>query len=149
MGLRTPLFAEHERLKARIVPFGGWDMPLHYGSQIEEHHAVRREAGIFDVSHMRRWTWRARRPRTSCAACWPTTWPGSRPAARRSTVACSTPQGGVVDDLIVYLRDAPAAPPAIALVVNAGTADKDLAWMRRSAPGASTLRIDRRGPTWP
>ena len=53
MGLQTPLFAEHGRLKARIVPFGGWDMPLHYGSQIEEHHAVRRDAGLFDVSHMR------------------------------------------------------------------------------------------------
>ncbi|MFZ0791307.1 MAG: glycine cleavage system aminomethyltransferase GcvT, partial [Chromatiaceae bacterium] len=53
MGLQTPLFHEHERLGARIVPFGGWDMPLHYGSQIEEHHAVRRSAGMFDVSHMR------------------------------------------------------------------------------------------------
>ena len=53
MGHRTPLFAEHQRLGARIVPFGGWDMPLHYGSQIEEHLAVRAGAGIFDVSHMR------------------------------------------------------------------------------------------------
>src|SRR5690606_32721816 len=52
MGLRTPLYDSHLAAGARMVDFGGWDMPLHYGSQIEEHHQVRREAGIFDVSHM-------------------------------------------------------------------------------------------------
>src|SRR5271169_6285739 len=53
MGLKTPLYDVHVRQVAKIVDFGGWDMPLHYGSQIEEHHAVRRDAGVFDVSHMR------------------------------------------------------------------------------------------------
>ena len=52
MSKRTPLYDRHVAAGAQIVPFGGWDMPLHYGSQIEEHHAVRRHAGIFDVSHM-------------------------------------------------------------------------------------------------
>ncbi|MBT7371424.1 MAG: glycine cleavage system protein T, partial [Gammaproteobacteria bacterium] len=52
MGKRTPLFHRHEGLGAKIVDFGGWDMPIHYGSQIEEHHAVRGNAGVFDVSHM-------------------------------------------------------------------------------------------------
>src|SRR5208283_5172194 len=52
MGRKTPLYDSHTRLGAKIVDFGGWDMPLHYGSQIEEHHAVRRAAGMFDVSHM-------------------------------------------------------------------------------------------------
>ena len=52
MGLTTPLFSKHVAIDARIVDFGGWDMPLHYGSQIEEHHAVRNHAGAFDVSHM-------------------------------------------------------------------------------------------------
>ena len=52
MGLKTPLYDTHVRESAKIVDFGGWDMPLHYGSQIEEHHAVRRDAGMFDVSHM-------------------------------------------------------------------------------------------------
>ena len=52
MGLRTALFDRHAALGARMVEFGGWDMPVHYGSQIEEHHAVRRHAGVFDVSHM-------------------------------------------------------------------------------------------------
>ena len=52
MGLKTPLYARHVTLGARMVDFGGWDMPVNYGSQIEEHHAVRRDAGMFDVSHM-------------------------------------------------------------------------------------------------
>ena len=52
MGSKTPLYDKHVEAGARIVDFGGWDMPLHYGSQKEEHHAVRRNAGIFDVSHM-------------------------------------------------------------------------------------------------
>ena len=52
MGLRTPLYDTHVAAGARIVDFGGWDMPVNYGSQIEEHHAVRRDAGMFDVSHM-------------------------------------------------------------------------------------------------
>jgi len=52
MGSQTPLYACHTSAGARIVDFGGWDMPLHYGSQLEEHHVVRRHAGIFDVSHM-------------------------------------------------------------------------------------------------
>ena len=52
MGLKTPLYDNHVDANARIVDFGGWDMPLHYGSQKEEHHAVRKNAGVFDVSHM-------------------------------------------------------------------------------------------------
>ncbi|MDH3946709.1 MAG: glycine cleavage system aminomethyltransferase GcvT, partial [Chromatiales bacterium] len=52
MQQRTPLYECHVAANARIVDFGGWDMPLHYGSQIDEHHAVRRDAGMFDVSHM-------------------------------------------------------------------------------------------------
>ena len=52
MGSKTPLYDKHVEAGARIVDFGGWDMPLHYGSQKEEHHAVRQHAGVFDVSHM-------------------------------------------------------------------------------------------------
>ena len=52
MGQRTPLYDLHLALGAKMVDFGGWDMPLHYGSQVEEHHQVRRDCGVFDVSHM-------------------------------------------------------------------------------------------------
>jgi aminomethyltransferase len=139
MGKRTPLFLEHERLGARIVPFGGWDMPLHYGSQIEEHHAVRRHAGAFDVSHMR-----------------PVDLSGgdAQPFLRRllandvaklkapgkALYSCMlNPTGGVVDDLIVYFR----GPSRYRIVVNAGTADKDVAWMHTQAEGLD-VAIERR-----
>lgn len=52
MGLRTPLYDMHLALGAKMVDFNGWDMPLHYGSQVEEHHHVRKECGVFDISHM-------------------------------------------------------------------------------------------------
>ncbi|WP_295442904.1 glycine cleavage system aminomethyltransferase GcvT [uncultured Thiodictyon sp.] len=139
MGLRTPLFAEHERLGARIVPFGGWDMPLHYGSQLEEHHAVRRHAGVFDVSHMQPVD---------------VSGPGARDFLRtliandvaklkvpgKALYSCMlNDEGGVVDDLIVYYR----GPNRYRIVVNAGTADKDLDWMQARATGFD-VQIDRR-----
>ena len=52
MGKKTPLYESHQAMGARLVDFAGWDMPIHYGSQIEEHHQVRQDAGMFDVSHM-------------------------------------------------------------------------------------------------
>ncbi len=139
MGLRTPLFAEHERQGARIVPFGGWDMPLHYGSQLEEHRAVRRHAGAFDVSHMQPVDLEG---------------PGARDYLRhllandvaklktpgKALYSCMlNPAGGVVDDLIVYYR----GPDRYRAVVNAGTADKDLEWMQAQSAGFE-VRIDRR-----
>ena len=131
MGSRTPLYDEHERLGARIVPFGGWDMPLHYGSQLDEHHAVRRHAGVFDVSHMR--------PVDLSG-------PGAGDLLRRllaNDVARLTrpgkalyscmlnPDGGVVDDLICYFR----GPERYRAVVNAATAERDVDWMRTHAGG--------------
>ncbi|WP_300449753.1 glycine cleavage system aminomethyltransferase GcvT [Accumulibacter sp.] len=122
---KTVLNESHRRSGARMVDFGGWEMPLHYGSQIEEHHAVRRDAGMFDVSHM-------------CAV--DLEGPEARPFLRRllannvdklkapgkalySTMLNDS--GGVIDDLIVYHLD----ETHFRLVVNAGTAPKDLAWM--------------------
>ena len=87
---RTPLFDTHVASGARMVDFGGWDMPLHYGSQIEEHHAVRRDAGMFDVSHMTVVDLRGARARDFLRHCSPTTSTSSRSRARRCTRACST-----------------------------------------------------------
>ena len=84
MGLRTPLFDTHVAAGARTVDFGGWDMPVNYGSQIEEHHAVRRDAGMFDVSHMCVVTCAEIACANSCAACSPTT--SQADAARQGTV---------------------------------------------------------------
>jgi aminomethyltransferase len=135
MGLQTPLFAEHERLKARIVPFGGWDMPLHYGSQIEEHHAVRRGAGIFDVSHMRVVDLEGPAAQGFLRSLLANDVARLQTRGKALYSCMLNPAGGVIDDLIVYLRDAPAAPTRYRLVVNAGTADKDLAWMGERTEG--------------
>ncbi|MBK1642431.1 glycine cleavage system protein T [Chromatium okenii] len=125
MGLHTPLFLEHQRLGARMVPFGGWEMPLHYGSQLEEHHAVRREAGMFDVSHMR--------PididgadATAFLQYMLANDVARLTASGKALYSCLlNEQGGVVDDLIVYSR----CNGRYRLVVNAGTAEKDLMWL--------------------
>ncbi len=126
---RTPLAAVHVAAGARMVDFGGWDMPVNYGSQIEEHHAVRRDSGIFDVSHMLNVdvsgadaTAYLRQLVANDVAR--LTQPG------RALYSCMlNPQGGVIDDLIVYFF----TPTQWRLVVNAGTADKDIAWMQRVA----------------
>jgi len=127
---QTPLNAIHRAAGARMVDFGGWDMPVNYGSQIDEHHAVRADAGMFDVSHMRAVDLRA---------------PGADGSVRdflryalannvdklkdpgKALYSCLLrDDGGVLDDLIVYfLRE-----DWFRLVVNAGTAEKDIAWLR-------------------
>lgn len=126
---RTPLYDEHIAAGARTVDFGGWDMPVHYGSQIEEHHAVRQASGMFDVSHMLNvdvkgegaYDFLRKLVANDVAKL---TVPG------KALYSCMlNPQGGVVDDLIVYFF----ARDTWRVVVNAGTADKDVAWMRRIA----------------
>jgi aminomethyltransferase len=127
MGHRTPLFDTHVASGAKIVDFGGWDMPLNYGSQIEEHHAVRRDAGMFDVSHMRPVDVRGADARGFLRYLVANnvdrlTQPG------KALYSCMLNHaGGVVDDLIIYfMRD-----DWFRVVVNASTAEKDLAWMEK------------------
>lgn len=132
MGDRTPLYGEHERLGARIVDFGGWDMPLHYGSQVEEHHAVRTDAGMFDVSHMTvvdiegagALDWLRRLLANDVARL---------DAPGKALYTCMlNEQGGVIDDLIVYFLE----PGRFRMVVNAATRERDLAWITGQAAGA-------------
>ena len=125
MGLQTPLFAEHERLKARIVPFGGWDMPLHYGSQIEEHHAVRNDCGMFDVSHMCAVDVAGKDAKAFLLRLIANNVDKLKEPGKALYSAMLNDTGGVVDDLIVYYL----ADGQYRLVINAGTAEKDLAWM--------------------
>ncbi|MCC6868909.1 MAG: glycine cleavage system aminomethyltransferase GcvT [Burkholderiales bacterium] len=129
MQKRTPLNEVHRAAGARMVDFGGYDMPVHYGSQIDEHHAVRRDAGMFDVSHMRTVDITGRGVRDFL-----------RFALANNVDKLATPgkalyscmlreDGGVLDDLLVYfLRE-----DLFRLVVNAGTAEKDVAWLRALA----------------
>ena len=140
MGRRTPLYDLHVAAGARMVDFGGWDMPVGYGSQIEEHHAVRRDAGMFDVSHM-------------CVV--DLRGAGVRPlltrllandvarlaAPGKALYSCMLkPDGGVIDDLIATWLD----EKWFRVVVNAGTADKDLAWMKEHARQIGVAVVARR-----
>ena len=123
---QTPLNATHRAAGARMVDFGGWDMPVNYGSQIEEHHAVRRSAGVFDVSHMCVIDLRGARVREFLRLLLANdvarlTLPG------KALYSCMLrDDGGILDDLIVYFLD----EQFFRLVVNAGTATKDIAWLR-------------------
>jgi aminomethyltransferase len=126
---RTPLYETHAASGAKLVDFGGWEMPLNYGSQIEEHHAVRRDAGMFDVSHMRPVDLEGPDARAFLRVLIANnvdklTQPG------KALYSCMLNDGGgVIDDLIVYfMRD-----ECFRAVVNASTADKDIAWMQRVA----------------
>jgi aminomethyltransferase len=129
LGRRTPLYDLHVELGARMVDFGGWDMPVNYGSQIEEHHAVRRDAGVFDVSHMCVIDARGAQVRPFLRKLLANdvaklTAPG------KALYSCMLKEdGGVIDDLIVYFL----TESWFRIVVNAGTRDKDLAWMREQA----------------
>lgn len=129
MGKTTPLFGAHEAAGAKIVDFSGWDMPLHYGSQLEEHHQVRRDAGMFDVSHMQILDLtgagaQAFLLRLLANDVSKLCTPG------KALYSCMLREdGGVIDDVIVY----GFAPDDFRMVVNAGTADKDLAWIRAQA----------------
>jgi aminomethyltransferase len=129
MGLKTPLYDIHVLAHAKIVDFGGWDMPLSYGSQIEEHHAVRRDAGLFDVSHMCVIDLAGERTREFLRHLLANDV-GRLTVPGRALYSCMLlPTGGVIDDLIVYFL----TESWFRLVVNAGTRQKDLAWIREHA----------------
>ena len=129
MGRQTPLFDLHRELGARIVDFGGWDMPVQYSSQIGEHHAVRRAAGVFDVSHMCVIDLKGVRVRSFLRLLLANDVDKLVRPGKALYSCMLNESGGVVDDLIVYyLSDS-----WFRLVVNAGTRDKDLAWIRRHA----------------
>jgi aminomethyltransferase len=133
MAKQTPLYATHVRLGGKMVDFAGWDMPLHYGSQVEEHHLVRRDAGMFDVSHMLAIDLEGAGAHDLLHKLIANnvdklTVPG------RALYSCMlNPQGGVIDDLIVYFF----RPDFYRVVVNAGTADKDLAWISQHVGSVS------------
>lgn len=129
MSRRTPLFSLHTDLGARIVDFGGWDMPVQYSSQIGEHHAVRRSAGVFDVSHMGIVDLRGEKVRPFLQKLLANDV-GRLHEPGKALYSCMLNEnGGVIDDLIVYYL----THTWFRMVVNAGTRDKDLAWLRQHA----------------
>jgi glycine cleavage system T protein (aminomethyltransferase) len=137
---RTPLYEQHVAAGARIVDFGGWDMPVAYGSQIEEHRAVRRDAGMFDVSHMCAVDLRGAGARALLMRLLANDV-GRLTAPGKALYSCMLrPDGGVIDDLIAYFLD----ERWFRVVINAGTADKDLAWIREHAREIGVAVVARR-----
>ncbi len=135
MPKQTPLDAKHRELSAKLVDFSGWEMPIHYGSQIEEHHAVRRDAGMFDVSHMLPVDIRGAAARAFLRQLLANNVDKLQTTGKALYSCMLHEGGGVVDDLIVYFM----TESWFRLVVNAGCAEKDLAWMETQrdvlAPG--------------
>lgn len=130
MGQRTPLYDQHLALGAKMVDFGGWDMPLHYGSQVEEHHQVRRDCGVFDVSHMTVVDVVGAQAQAYLQRLLANDVARLAQVGKALYSAMLNDQGGVIDDLIVYLTD-----DGYRLVVNASTRDKDIAWLQAQAAG--------------
>jgi aminomethyltransferase len=130
MTRKTPLNDQHRALGAKMVDFGGWDMPIHYGSQLEEHHAVRRDAGMFDVSHMTVVDLTGNRCRDFLRYLLANNIDKLKRPGRALYTCMLNTAGGVIDDLIVYFLD----EQHFRLVVNAATRDKDLAWIETQAP---------------
>lgn len=142
MTQQTPLYATHVAAGARMVDFAGWDMPVNYGSQIEEHHAVRRDAGMFDVSHMLALDLEGADAKAFLRGLIANDVAKLVEPGKALYACMLNEQGGVIDDLIVYFL----SDTAYRIVVNAGTADKDVAWMqqRLAATGAAaTLSVRR------
>jgi aminomethyltransferase len=137
--LQTPLIDAHRRAGAKLVEFAGWELPLHYGSQIEEHHAVRRAAGMFDTSHMLAVDVEGAGAKAFLARALANnverlTRPG------KALYSCMLREdGGILDDLIVhFLRG-----DLYRVVVNAATADKDLGWLASLGPEGAALNPRR------
>ncbi|PNE01906.1 glycine cleavage system T protein [Alcanivorax sp. MD8A] len=129
MGHRTALYDAHLAAGGKMVDFGGWDMPINYGSQIEEHHAVRQKAGVFDVSHMTVVEVAGSGARDYLRHLLANDVDRVAPG-RALYSGMLNERGGVIDDLIVYKRD-----NDYRLVVNCATRETDLAWMEQHAGG--------------
>jgi aminomethyltransferase len=140
MTQKTILNDAHRALGAKMVDFGGWDMPIHYGSQIDEHHLVRNDAGMFDVSHMTVVDLHGARTREFLRHLVANSVDKLQKPGKALYTCMLNPQGGVIDDLIIYFL----AEDFFRLVVNAATREKDLAWINRQAAAFEVSVTERR-----
>lgn len=138
MGQRTPLYQQHVDAGAKIVDFAGWDMPLHYGSQIAEHKQVREHAGVFDVSHMTIVDVEGDHALVYLRRLLAGDVAKLTPGMALYSIMLND-IGGVVDDLIVYRRE-----HGFRLVVNCGTRNKDLKWLAWTNTGNAAVLRERR-----
>ena len=133
MTKKTPLYQAHLDAGAKMVDFAGWQMPINYGSQVEEHHAVRQDAGIFDVSHMTVVDILGAGARDYLRHLLANDIDKLKSRGKALYTCMLNNNGGILDDLIVYFIDV----EHYRCVLNAATRNKDLAWMNKVAEGFS------------
>ena len=133
--LRTPLYDRHVDLGARLVPFAGWEMPVQYEGVIPEHLAVRRDCGVFDVSHMGELEVEGPGARDFLQSLLSNDLDRIAPGKAQYTLLTND-DGGIVDDLIVYERD----PERFLLIVNASNREADFQWLHERETAAATVR---------
>jgi aminomethyltransferase len=131
---RTPLYAEHLRRGAKVIPFGGWLMPVQYTSIVDEHQAVRKNAGIFDISHMGQFIVSGQNAAPWLNKMLTNNVEKLEPGQGQYTFLLND-SGGIIDDLIAY----ETAPNEYLLVVNASRTDEDYAWLERHRPAPIQL----------
>lgn len=134
----TVLAPLHREIGGKMVDFGGWDMPLHYGSQVEEHQKVRTDAGMFDVSHMTVVDVTGAGAKTFLQYVLANDVAKLTKNGKALYSGMLNHEGGVVDDLIVYLMEW-----GYRVVVNCATREKDLAWMVEHAKGFEVALNER------
>jgi aminomethyltransferase (EC 2.1.2.10) len=127
----TPLYQAHIDAGGKMVDFGGWEMPLNYGSQIEEHHQVRNDVGMFDVSHMTVVDFKGVEAKKFLQTLIANDVDKLKAEGKALYSCMLNEAGGVVDDLIVYYQD----DENYRMVINAGTTEKDIAWINAQAKG--------------
>ncbi len=127
----TPLYQAHVDAGGKMVDFGGWEMPLNYGSQIEEHHQVRNDVGMFDVSHMTTVDFKGVEAKKFLQTLIANDVDKLKTQGKALYSCMLNETGGVVDDLIVYYQD----DENYRMVINAGTTEKDIAWINAQAKG--------------
>jgi aminomethyltransferase len=134
MTKRTPLYEQHIKCQGKMVDFGGWEMPIHYGSQIEEHHMVRQKAGMFDVSHMTIVDIRGADVASYLSKILANDVSKISSVPGKALYSCLlNEQGFVIDDLIVYFMQ----DEWFRVIVNSSTREKDLAWFKKQSQGFS------------
>jgi aminomethyltransferase len=136
---RTALYAKHLESGAKMVDFAGWEMPIHYGSQLQEHHQVRNDAGMFDVSHMVILDLVGAQSKAFLHYLLANNVDKLKESGKALYSCMLTPEGTVIDDLIVYF----ITDTQWRIVVNAGTRDKDIAWMQKQIANFDATLTER------
>ncbi len=140
MAHKTPLYDKHIEHGGKIVDFAGWEMPIHYGSQIEEHHQVRRDAGMFDVSHMTVVDLKGAQVGDFLKLLLANNVDKLGTEGKALYSCMLNAKGGVIDDLIVYYMN----DEFFRVVVNAATRDKDMAWIETTAREMGGVTVTER-----